>query len=387
MYEYAVVGKGLIGSAAARYLSQWSDAVALIGPDEPSGNWSAHEGVFGSHYDQGRITRCMDGSLAWALWATRSIAQYPEIEAQSGIRFHYRTGGVQVGFTTKDPNSNLNRAERTALQLGTAYDKYSSAEFRQRYPQYHFGDGLTVLHETGEAGYINPRSLVQAQVKIAEMQGANIVRETVMEMDTGGSAVTLRTDGGQTIRARRVLVAAGAWTEFLTGAKLGLVPTPRTIVMAQIDAAEAARLQNMPTIIWYEGVNNPDIEGVYILPPIQYPDGNTYIKLGGALFAIDYPQSASELNQWFRGSGSAVEARALEYELRRVIPGLRTESVQAKTCVVTNRVDTNGVDVGVPLIAPIGAGKVMVAAAGCGAAAKSSNEIGRLAALQLHRMK
>ena len=52
-----------------------------------------------------------------------------QIEAQSGIRFHYRSGGVQVGFTTIDPNSNLNKAERNALYLGTAYEKYSSQAF------------------------------------------------------------------------------------------------------------------------------------------------------------------------------------------------------------------------------------------------------------------
>ncbi|MEM7031219.1 MAG: FAD-dependent oxidoreductase [Chloroflexota bacterium] len=381
MYEYAVVGKGMIGAAAARYLSQFSDSVALIGPDEPQGDWATHEGVFGSHYDQGRITRCMDGSLAWAVWATRSIAAYPEIEAKSGIRFHHRCGGIQVGFDTTDPNSNLNKAARNALHLGTAYKKYTSEAFRQRYPEYQFADGLMVLHETGAAGYINPRSLVEAQVKIAEMQGVSIVREAVMAIDTGGNGVVLSTDGGQTIRAKRVLVAAGAWTEFLTGAKLGLVPTPRTIVLAQIDKTEAERLKNMPTIIWYEGVNNPHIEGVYILPPIEYPDGNTYIKLGGSLFNIKFPQTSQELNRWFHGNGSTIEAEALEYELRRVIPGLRTEAVQAKTCVVTNRANDN-----VPLIEPIVAGKVMVAAAGCGAAAKSSNEIGRLAALQLQRM-
>ncbi len=382
MYEYAVVGKGMIGAAAARYLSQWSAGVVLIGPDEPQGDWATHDGVFASHYDQGRITRCMDGSLAWALWATRSIAAYPEIEVQSGIRFHYRSGGVQVGFTTTDPNSNLNKAARNALYLGTAYDKYTSEAFRRLHPELHFDDGLTVLHEMGEAGYINPRALVAAQVKIAAAQGADIVRETVVELEIRGNGVALTTDGGQTIRAQRVLVAAGAWTEFLTGAKLDLVPTPRTIVLAQVDAAEAARLQQMPTIIWYEGVNNPDIEGVYILPPIEYPDGNTYIKLGGALHHIKIPQHAADLNRWFHGSGSAVEARALEQELRRVIPGLRTEAVHAKSCVVTNRVNGD-----VPLIEPIVAGKVMVATAGLGAAAKSSNEIGRLAALQLQRMQ
>lgn len=382
IYEYAVIGKGMIGSAAARYLSQSSDSVVLIGPDEPQGDWSTHTGVFASHYDQGRITRCLDGKLAWALWATRSIAAYPEIEAKSGIRFHYRSGGVQVGFKTDDPNSNLNKAERNALHLGTEYTKLSAEAFRKTHSQYFFDDGLMVLHEQGEAGYINPRSLVAAQVKICEMQGADVVRETVMSLDATGSNVTMSTDGGQTIRAKRVLVAAGAWTEYLTGADLGLLPSPRTIVMAEIDRVEAERLSNMPTIIWYEGVNNRVIDGVYILPPIKYPDGKTYIKLGGALFDMDYPQSAAELERWFYGEGSPAEAENLEKELRRVIPGLRTESVVAKPCVVTNRQDSGPN----PIIEPIVAGKVMVATAGLGAAAKSSNEIGRLAALQLVKL-
>lgn len=381
MYEYAVVGKGMIGSAAARYLSESSDAVALIGPDEPTGDWTAHDGVFASHYDQGRITRCLDGSLPWALWATRAIAAYPEIEAKSGIRFHFRTGGLQVGFNTTDPESDINRIERNALHLGTAYKKFTSAAFCERHPQYHFDNGLIVLHEGGEAGYINPRSLVAAQVKIAAMQEADIIRESVTSLATANDGVTLTIANGQKIRAKKVLVAAGAWTEFLTKTKLGLLPTPRTIVLAELDAEEAERLKDMPTIIWYEGVNNPNIEGVYILPPIQYPDGKTYIKLGGALRQIAYPEDAQQLNRWFHGSGSATEAAALEHELRRVIPALRTKSIHTKTCVVTNQVNGK-----LPLFTPIVEGKVMVAAAGCGAAAKSSNELGRLAALQLMRM-
>ena len=372
----------MIGSAAARYLSQWSDEVVLIGPDEPTGDWSSHDGVFSSHYDQGRITRCMDGSIAWGLWATRSIAAYPEIEAKSGIKFHYRSGGVQVGFDTTDPSSNLNKAERTAKYLGTVYDKYTAEAYKELFPQYGYDDGLLVLHEKGEAGYINPRSLVAAQVKISADQGADVIRETVVEIDSSGNGVQITTDGGQSIRAKQVLVAAGAWTEYLTGAKLDLLVTPRTVTLAEIDEAEAERLKDMPTIIWYEGIDNPHIEGVYILPPIKYPDGKTYIKLGGALFNINYPNSAAELQYWFHGDGSPVEANALEQELRRTIPGLRTESVHARTCVVTNLKNGN-----MPLIEPIVEGKVMVATAGCGAAAKSSNEIGRLAALQIKRME
>ncbi|MEM7126002.1 MAG: FAD-dependent oxidoreductase [Chloroflexota bacterium] len=380
MYEYAVIGKGLIGSAAARYLSQESDSVVLIGPDEPQGDWSKHDGVFASHYDQGRITRCMDRSLAWGIWGLRSIEAYPEIETQSGIRFHHACGSVCVGFNADHADGYIQGYERTALHLGVEYDKYTSEDFCARHPEYFFEDGLAVVRERGGAGYINPRSLVEAQVKITQMQGAEIVRETVMEIDSSGPGVTLTTDGGQTIRAKQVLVAAGAWTNYLTGADLDLIPTPRTVTMAQIDAEEAERLRDMPVIMWYEGMNDPDIEGVYILPPIEYPDGNTYIKLGGGLHKINYPQSDAELRRWFHGDGSPVEAKALELELRRVIPGLRTISVQAKTCVVTLRAKEN-----MPLIESIVPGKVMIAAGGCGAAAKSSNEIGRLAAIALKR--
>lgn len=54
-FAYAVIGKGMIGTAIARYLSQSSDSV-VMGPHEPK-NFATHEGVLASHYDSGRITR------------------------------------------------------------------------------------------------------------------------------------------------------------------------------------------------------------------------------------------------------------------------------------------------------------------------------------------
>ena len=52
----AIIGRGLIGSAAARHLAEAGHEVVLIGPGEPA-NYASHPGVFGSHYDEGRITR------------------------------------------------------------------------------------------------------------------------------------------------------------------------------------------------------------------------------------------------------------------------------------------------------------------------------------------
>ena len=377
MYKYAVIGKGMIGSAAARYLSKWSDGVALIGPDEPSGDWSNHDGVFASHYDQGRITRRLDESLVWAMWGDRSINTYAEIEAESGIQFHHPCGGISICEPSADPNSSIGRLKHIAWQLGTTFDTYTSEAYRAKRPEISLNDNLLVLHETAGAGYINPRSLVAAQVKIAEKQGADIIREQIASIDPDGQGVTIKMTNGRSIRAEQVMVAAGAWTQFLTGADLGLIPHPRTIVLARIDEKEAERLKELPTIIFYEGCEHPDVYDFYILPPIQYPDGHTYIKLGGDLRGISIPKSAAELEAWFHGNGSPVEAAGLEEVLRRVIPNLRTEEIVTKTCVTTYHPD------GLPQIKSIFKDRVMVATAGCGASAKSSNEIGRLAAIQL----
>ncbi|MFN7027528.1 MAG: FAD-dependent oxidoreductase, partial [Pseudorhizobium sp.] len=44
-FKYIIVGAGMMGAAAARHLSQWTDGVALIGPQEPV-DAQNHHGVF-----------------------------------------------------------------------------------------------------------------------------------------------------------------------------------------------------------------------------------------------------------------------------------------------------------------------------------------------------
>ena len=100
MFDYLVIGKGMIGAAAARYLSANSASVALVGPDEPQ-NWRTHDGVFSSHYDQGRITRILGPELVWSRLAKRAMAAYADIERQSGVRFHHAVGGVRANVSAE----------------------------------------------------------------------------------------------------------------------------------------------------------------------------------------------------------------------------------------------------------------------------------------------
>ena len=116
-FSIIVIGNGLIVSAAARYLAGESDAVALLGPPEPC-DWENHDGVFSSHYDEGRITRIMDSNPHWAEFTHRSIDQYPIIEKESGIRFFHPVGclqGPQIRMPGNQWNSLQNEAARHKL--------------------------------------------------------------------------------------------------------------------------------------------------------------------------------------------------------------------------------------------------------------------------------
>jgi sarcosine oxidase len=95
-FKVIIVGRGMMGAAAARHLSGMIEGVALIGPSEPVERKS-HHGVFASHYDEARITRSFDDNAVWATLAARSLDRYHEIEAKSGISFFTEAGCLFAG--------------------------------------------------------------------------------------------------------------------------------------------------------------------------------------------------------------------------------------------------------------------------------------------------
>eukprot|EP00172_Hildenbrandia_rubra_P004603 Plantae.Rhodophyta-Hildenbrandia_rubra.ctg96390.p1 GENE.Plantae.Rhodophyta-Hildenbrandia_rubra.ctg96390~~Plantae.Rhodophyta-Hildenbrandia_rubra.ctg96390.p1 ORF type:complete len:173 (+),score=15.47 Plantae.Rhodophyta-Hildenbrandia_rubra.ctg96390:77-520(+) len=133
----------------------------------------------------------------------------------------------------------------------------------------------------------------------------------------------------------------------------------------------------MPSVIFYEGLEAPELSGVYGLPPIKYPDGKVYVKLGGRMPDLRPLSSKTELLDWFHSEGSKREVELLTDTLFSLIPNLKAKSLLSRPCVVTATAHER------PYIDELIPNQVYVAAGGNGAAAKSSNEIGRLAAAML----
>lgn len=368
LWDYAVIGKGLIGSAAARYLSVASDSVALIGPDEPK-NWQTHAGVFASHYDEGRITRILDPDPVWATLAQRAIAQYATIERESGIPFYQNSGGLRV---IQDPKP----VQTVGRQLGVTFYSYTGEALQNTFPYYGFRDGFTGLLEPEPAGYISPRALVKAQVAVAQKQGAQIIPEQITALHLRNDAVEITTAAGATYRSRKALLTTGVYTNTLLSQKLDLSNKARTVLLAELPPSEQERLRNIPTLI-YTMQDHPTFEGIYMLPPIRYPDGRVYLKIGATCPPPQTPQTFQTLKAWFRTDGDAAEARYLKEALLDILPGLNALSFHSKPCVTCYTPTKR------PFIDALEEGRLYVAAGGSGAAAKSSDAIGHLAAQRL----
>ncbi|MEL6690438.1 MAG: FAD-binding oxidoreductase [Pseudomonadota bacterium] len=347
----AVLGAGLIGSAAARHLALMGHDVTLIGPGEPD-DWASHEGVFASHYDEGRITRCLDSMPFWAQASRASIARYAEIEAASGIRFFDEVGGIMAGPDMSD-------AAEEGRKGGTSFVELKPSAVRNRFG-YVVPDGYGVLHEAKEAGHISPRRHVAAQQRAAAALGCKRLEEVVRHTDGG----TVTTDKG-VHQFDQVLWSAGGF-----GAPhldLPLNVQGRTVTFFEV----AGPMPELPSLIFANGV---EID-IYLLPPIRYADGKYYFKIGGG--PHDAPlHTEEEMRAWYKSGGDAAAAEALEATFRALVPGAEVLSTHWKPCVTMYSPDE------LPFIGRLDEA-TCVATAGNGRGAKCSDELGRLGAMAL----
>ncbi|SFB48621.1 sarcosine oxidase [Rhizobium sp. NFR07] len=370
-FKYIVVGRGMMGAAAARHLSQWTDGVALIGPDEPA-DASRHQGVFASHYDEARITRTIDPNPVWARLANRSIARYRQIEAESGIDFYHPVGCLIVGPARSSGHSYIGGVCSAAAGLGVDVEMLSDEQLADRFSYFGFEPGCEGVYQGNDAGHINPRALVAAQSVIAEKQGVSRIGEVVVSVREGHGGAVVTTAEGNTYEADRVLLAAGGFStaEGLLPRQVEMSVYARTVTFFHIPDEELPKFSGMPSLI-HEPLNPRD--HIYMLPPVRYPDGKVYLKIGGDQDDI-LVTSDHDMRAWFRSGGRETVRDHHARIMETLVPGVDRSRISTGSCVVSKTAT------GYPAIAFTDSPHIAVLTGGCGAAAKSSDEIGRLGA-------
>ncbi|GFT31241.1 monomeric sarcosine oxidase [Nephila pilipes] len=375
IYDLCVIGGGMFGSSAARYASaNVALKVCLIGPNEPTPEEFVTREIFGAHYDEARITRVLDDTPACQVLSKNSIESYKELKKLSGIDFHSPVGCIFMG--PKDGAFMLKYLENSAIHNVPVVDLSDRETFEKRFPFLKLNYNECVLLDDNGGGHISPRKFVSAQKKVAYMQGCDIIDSVVCSAEILKDGIhEVRTESKGIIKAKRLLIATGAFAnlkEFDVLKPLVLKRCKTTAVMLKITENEALRLSSMPAVI-KRGCKT-DL-GAYILPPVKYPDGNYYMKIGGS---FDYEtgeelKTLDDLRKWYLSDGDERMTDILVNFINELIPGLKFTDLSRMTCV------TCCTPSGLPYVDRVSP-TVTVAVSGNGKGAKFSDEIGKIAA-------
>lgn len=368
MHDVVIIGAGPIGSGAARHASMQGRAVTVIAPHEATRETHT---VWSSHYDQGRITHRSARNITLAHWANQAITEYHSIESQSGISF-YRPCGTLTLSASSEGFSYTQQRHQLEHDLAFQYEEYTPDELPKRFPVLAQNLPYGGLFDGPPSGIINPRRYVAAQLACAAQYGAIRIDDVVTRLTPHHDYVTLTTHSGSEYKAQHVIVAAGAYSGLC-----GLLPTPIThtikseiVTIGEVSADTAAALADMPSMM--VDCDSPVIEDAYLTPPVEYPDGKWYIKLGSNSVHDQFFESHAALTDWIRTGDRSATHQAQVALLRQLFVDLEWRSFDSLPCVIT-RTPT-----GLPEIQRLHAR--VTAVVGCnGSLAKSGSIVGKLA--------
>lgn len=332
--KIAVIGKGLVGTATARMLVEAGQDVVLIGPDEPVGQEQKQQTqVYASHYDQARVQRLLGFDDNWTEYHLQSLAQYADLEDRSGIRFYNPVGCLYVCPDGMD--EYLHYAEAAAARLGVEHEWFQGgASLDARFQDFSFAEESVGYYEP-EGGYLNPRKLLAANYKLFLDAGGQHIAQVVNGIEPDGQAYRLQLSHGQYLIVDKVVVAAGSFANFneLTPRPLPLRVKGEVVVLAEVPEAFALAKSQMPALL-YEIVRH-ELDGIYMLPPVQYPDGRYYAKIGMNMTEDVYFSTLAEAQYWFRQADSERLLPKLKEAFLDFYPSLPALSWHTERCIIS----------------------------------------------------
>ncbi|XP_070542983.1 monomeric sarcosine oxidase-like [Ptychodera flava] len=377
VYDLCIVGAGPMGSAAARHATLIDPhlKVCLIGPKEPQNRFEYSNEIFGSHYDEGRILTALLYDPIWNKLSRRTLDRCRDLEKRTGIAFLTIRSQLFIGRNSDPHMENICQAAANMKEAAQILDRDVVSK---RYPYLSVRLSDDVIVHTEEGGFVSPRKLVLAQQTAANLQGCDIfddVVDQVTELDQSDSLkrMVVTTVNGQTYLARKVLLTPGAFIGFRNllppKKELDLTPLKQDLAFIELGEKDVTRLRKMPVVMWKDQV---DKVHCYILPPIQYPNGKHYIKIGRR--TTDELRTQKEVVDYLkRDPAELVADPQLMNLLLELVGDIKVISTHGDSCV-TGHTPTG------MLYCDMVTPRLGVAVAGNGYGVMASDEIGNMAA-------
>jgi len=202
-FEYIVLGLGGWGSAAAYWLSRRAGA-GVLGLEQFE---LAH--VRGESQDHSRIIRLSYHTPAYVELAKYAYQAWAEVEKDAGEQLVLKTGGLD--FAPRESAIPLTNYSGSMDAAGVPYEHLDAAEIRPRWPQFAVTDDIHGLYQP-QSGIAMAARGNAAHVRLARAHGATLIdRAPVEQIRPVGGEIEV-TAAGVTYRCRRLVIAAGAWS-------------------------------------------------------------------------------------------------------------------------------------------------------------------------------
>lgn len=370
IYDNIIIGAGLIGSAAAKYISESEKNVALIGPDED--RVLSEKIIFSSHYDSSRIQRFFGNDAIFTLLNQQSVNQYDTIEKETKIIFHFKEGCLYVN--PSGMNTYLKKIAEQAKVFDIKYQNFQSGESIHSFnSDFNFPVSAKGIFEPAPSGHINPCLLIKAQQFLFKKNGGILFNDIVKDVNQKGDEIKIETLDGKIYRSKKVLLASGAFINFfnLLKRKLLLRLKSETTILAKVSPEEAFHLVNLPALLYK--IRKPEIQDIYLVRPIQYPDGNFYLKMGANIPDDIYFTNLSEIQEWFKNENDKANLKIIKETLMNLIPNLSIKKCHERKCIVSYTQH------GKPYIGKVDH-NIFVATGGNGYSAMCSDALGKISA-------
>jgi sarcosine oxidase len=318
-YDVAVIGLGVMGSAAAENLARRGARVVAIERFAPG-----HDR--GSSHGDTRVIRL--GYFEHPSYVPLLRAAYPlwrDLEARCGEPLLTITGIVEIGA----PDSELIAGTLQASRLhALAHEELDAKELMSRFPAFRVPDDVVGVFQP-QGGFLRAEPAVLAMQMLAWRAGAELrFSERVVAVMPQRDGVRIVTEAGE-VNAARAIVAAGPWLKSVLPSVAAPIRVTRQVLgwfapRREYDAALFAE-RRFPVFIMMTHA------GLWYGFPA---DGDGRIKLA----KHHHFDEEVDPERCERGVSSADEA-AIRAVAKAYLPGADGRLLAAKTCLYTRTLD------------------------------------------------
>jgi sarcosine oxidase len=201
-FDIIVIGLGAMGSSTCHHLAR--RGVRVLGLEQ----FDIPHALGSSHGSSRMIRLAYYEHPDYVPLLRRAYELWDELEAQSGQKLLYRTGGLYMG---PREGETVGGSLRSAREHQLPHELLEPDERRRRFPQFHLPEDWVALYEP-DAGFLRPEQVIASYAGLALRSGAELHgREPVMEWKIDGKGFAVRTSRNE-YHADQLIFCGGPWS-------------------------------------------------------------------------------------------------------------------------------------------------------------------------------